>query len=498
MIQHILLVAAREFRQIAATRSFWLTLLILPVALAIGAVAPRLMEDSDTERVVLIDARETAAAAIRERLEIDEQRRILEALSRYSQRYELDDADQRALWAQHDRWYSDDEVRAFVEAGGADAALATMRRAAGEETPEFDAPEPWYELVETPADLANAAPGELDARADGWLDPSEESGRQEVDYIVFVPADFGSEAAPVRIWSDGRVSQGFVQTLQQVLTRDLRTRYLLAAGLSSEQAATASTLTPAVAVSTPPPGGGRERVLIRSVLPLLSAYMLLMSLLLSGSWMLQGVVEERSNKLIETVLACVSPNELLYGKLFGTVAVGLVMVLFWTGCAVFAAFATQSAVAEFLRPALAPLASPGTALTMLYFFLAGYLMVSMIFLAIGAMSDSFRDSQSYLTPVILVIAMPFAFIAQAVLREEGGLLIQLMTWTPLYTPFTMLARLGTGVPLWELLGAGALLALFIVLEFVFLGRVFRASLLSAGEKPTLARIGQLMRRRSEV
>ncbi len=57
MIQHILLVAAREFRQIAATRSFWLTLLILPVALAIGAVAPRLMEDSDTERVVLIDAR---------------------------------------------------------------------------------------------------------------------------------------------------------------------------------------------------------------------------------------------------------------------------------------------------------------------------------------------------------------------------------------------------------------------------------------------------------
>ena len=133
---------------------------------------------------------------------------------------------------------------------------------------------------------------------------------------------------------------------------------------------------------------------------------------------------------------------------------------------------------------------------MLYFFLAGYLMVSMIFLAIGAMSDSFRDAQSYLTPVILVIAMPFVFIAQAVLGESGATIVQVMTWIPLYTPFTMLARLGSGVPLWEVLGAGALLAGFIVLEFVFLGRVFRASLLASGEKPTLARLGQLMRRRS--
>ena len=64
-------------------------------------------------------------------------------------------------------------------------------------------------------------------------------------------------------------------------------------------------------------------MLVRSVVPLLSAYILLMSLLLSGNWILQGLVEERSNKLIETVLACISPDELLYGKLAGTVAVGL-------------------------------------------------------------------------------------------------------------------------------------------------------------------------------
>ena len=68
---------------------------------------------------------------------------------------------------------------------------------------------------------------------------------------------------------------------------------------------------------------------MRSILPLAAAYLLMMSLMLSGSWMLQGTVEERSNKLLETVLACVSPEELMYGKLLGTVGVGLFMIAVW-------------------------------------------------------------------------------------------------------------------------------------------------------------------------
>ena len=80
-------------------------------------------------------------------------------------------------------------------------------------------------------------------------------------------------------------------------------------------------IAPALAISTPPPGGGaREAMLVRSILPLAASYLLMMSLMLSGSWMLQGTVEERSNKLLETVLACISPEELMYGKLLGTIA----------------------------------------------------------------------------------------------------------------------------------------------------------------------------------
>jgi ABC-type Na+ efflux pump permease subunit len=94
---------------------------------------------------------------------------------------------------------------------------------------------------------------------------------------------------------------------------------------------------------------------------------------------------------------------------------------------------------------------------------------------------------------MLLIAMPFAIIAQAVIRDPMSLGVRIMSWIPIYTPFTMLSRMGAGVPLWEVIGCGVTLAAFIALEVIFLGRVFRASLLGGGSRPTLAQIGRLMR-----
>ncbi|WP_116092093.1 ABC transporter permease [Sphingomonas crusticola] len=489
---NILLIAAREFRQIAAARSFWITLLIIPFALAIGPIASHFMQKSQTETVMLIDPA-GKAPAVRQRIELEEQRRVLNALARYAERNGLDRAQPGAPWARHDHFYSDAEVMSFVQQGGAAHAQAVMRRAAQPETPAFDAPEPLYRLVPTPAAIATSTPERL-ARAMTALvnPPRKEEGKDKLDYAVYVPANFGTPGAAVQVWSDGPVSGGLMGALQDELTRTLRVHFLEGQGVSPAMASAAGQIAPLIAVNKPPPGHGQEQVVIRSILPLLTSYILLMSLMLSGSWMLQGTVEERSNKLIETVLACVSPNELMYGKLVGTVAVGLTMVAFWVMCAIGAAFATQGMIAEFLRPALAPLSSPGVALAMTYYFVAGYLMISMIFLAIGAMSDSFRDAQAYLSPVLLVIAMPFAIIAQAILRDPSSLAVRIMSWIPIYTPFTMLARMGAGVPLWELIGCGVMLALFVALEVVLLGRVFRASLLSAGSKPGLARIARLM------
>ena len=499
MSNPILLIAAREFRQIAATRSFWITLLIIPLALAIGPIASHFMEKPHTRTVMLIDPSGRAGPAVAQRLQLEEQRGLLSALSHYSEIHGLDRADPTAPWAQHDRYYSDAEVEAFVAAGGVAHAQALMRHVAPRDLPQFKPGDPDYRIVPTPPAIAASSPAQLAKILPPLVNPPKKERRAEpLDYAVYVPADFGSGRSPVQIWSDGQPQGGLMAALQDTLTRTMRLRFLEAQGLSPATAEAAGQIAPLIVINRPPAGKGQEQVVIRSILPLLVSYLLLMSLMLSGSWMLQGTVEERSNKLIETVLACVSPNQLMYGKLVGTVSVGLTMVAIWVACAIGAAFATQGMIADFLRPALAPLAQPSVAMAMVYYFLAGYLMISMIFLTIGAMSDSFRDAQAYLSPVILVIAMPFAIIAQAVLRDPSSLAVRIMSWIPIWTPFTMLARLGAGVPLWEVVGCGLTLAAFIAIEVVLLARVFRASLLSAGSKPSLAHIGRLMRSRASA
>jgi len=493
MMNHILLIAAREFRQIAATRSFWITLLILPLAFAIGPVASRFLDDSDTQRVMLIDrSGGTTAQAIAARIELDEQRRVLTQFSRYVESNRLESVDPAASWARHDRWYSDADVAAFVASGGVKAALAKIR-ARGGEVPDFDAPDPTYSIVATPPSVAAAAPDRIGQALEALLRPAEGSKAKPVDYAIYIPADFG-RSPEVKLWANGAPSSTFVTMVQGLLAQELKVRYLQANGVAAPVAAASTQIAPAIAVVVPPRGSGRERVLIRSILPLACAYILLMSLVLSGSWMLQGSVEERSNKLIETVLACVSPNELMYGKLIGTVGIGLSMVATWAACGIVAAFATHGAIAEMIRPALEPVSSFGAIATILYFFVAGYIVVAMIFLVIGAVSDSMRDAQGYLTPVLMVIMIPVTVLVQAVLRGATGPAVELLTWIPIWTPFAVLARLGTGMPLWQVWAAGALTAAFIVVEVILLGRIFRASLLASGGRPKFGALVGLMRR----
>jgi len=211
--------------------------------------------------------------------------------------------------------------------------------------------------------------------------------------------------------------------------------------------------------------------------------------------MLQGVIEERSNRLLEAVLACVEPRELMVGKLIGLGAVGLTIVAFWIGCALLAAFSVEGVVADYLRPSLAALSQPWMIPVLAFYFFSGYLMLAMLYLTIGSLSNSMQDAQAYLMPVTMSIIVPVFMMMSGVIRNPSGWLPSVMSWIPIYTPFAMLARLGSGVSAAEILGTGLLLVVFVTLELMLLGRVFRASLLNTGQPPRLGAFVKLMLRR---
>jgi ABC-2 type transport system permease protein len=485
-VKNIFLVAAREYKQIASTRGFWVMLLVLPVVIGITQVAGRFFRPELNSAYVLVDHSGQYEEAISHRLDLNYQRVELSAFSAYVERWQLASVRPDAIWARGERWFSDEQIEQFIVDGGIEAAAAIVAPHRPKEAPAYDIDLPGYVRAPVPPDVDTARGP--DAFAEGlseYLSGQIETpqGKRPLALAVFIPAEV-SPATPVRMWTNGAPNTSLVDNVRNEITRIQRTRALESSGLTPEAAASIASITTPIDLSAPPQGAGREQLMIRSALPLALVYLLLVTVMTTGSMMLQGVIEERSNKLLESILATIRPADLMYGKLFGLGAIGLTILGVWVGAAVGAALSVQGMVADIVKPSLSAI-EPWMFGAMLFYFLAGYLIISMLYLAIGALSNSLQDAQSYLMPVIMIIMLPVIFMMVAVIQQPNGVFPTIMSWIPLYTPFAMLARLGTGVSLIEVLGTGAMLAAFVFIEMILLGRVFQASLLRTGQPPKL-------------
>jgi ABC-2 type transport system permease protein len=485
-MNRILLVARRDFLQIVSTRAFKITLLIVPLMLGLVMGATTFLRPPQTVAYVVADAGGRVAPVIARRVELDYQRQVMRDLSAYAARWKLPPPVEGGGYQAEDA-----AVERFIAQGGADGALARMHPPAGATT--FTLQPPPYLRVAVPANVPADQGAEAFGRAVApYLanDIETPEGKRPLAVAVYVPA-----RGPLRLWTNGRNGNGLIDMIQQERTRQARLTLLTQNGVPAAAAARIENLQAPLAVSAPPAGGGRSQMIVRSFVPLALAYLLLMAAIITGGMMLQGVIEERSNRLLEAVLACVEPRELMLGKLIGLGAVGLAILAAWIGCALLAAFAIEGAVADYLRPSLAALSQPWMIPVMAFYFFCGYLMLAMIYLAIGSLSNSMQDAQGYLMPVMMAVLVPVMLMVNAIILNPGGLLPRVMSWIPFYTPFAMLARLGSGVSVWEILGTGLLLAAFVTLELILLGRVFRASLLNSGQPPRLGAFVKLMLRR---
>jgi ABC-2 type transport system permease protein len=495
MMRAVLLVAAREIRQIVGTRGFWVMLLIVPLALAASGFASSKLAPERSSAFTIVDRTGRYAPELERRVELGYQQTVLHELSEYVVKWNLAGADPRAPWSDRQAWLSDAEVQRFVERGGADAAIRELRPHLPQGAPAFDPPERYFVAAPAPAGVPVDQGAEAFGKGiEGALqnDVATAQGKLPYALALYIPEDYGRPGVAARVWTSGRPDYGLLDNLRGDLTSLLRRHTLEDSGLPATTAAQLQTLQAPLAVSEPPPGKGRSMIATRSIVPIALVYLLLITAVTTGSMMLQGVVEERSNKLLESVLACIRPDALMQGKLVGLGAVGMVIVLVWAGCAVGAAYAFQGVAADILRPSLEAIGSPWLVLAMIFYFVAGYVILSMVFLAIGSVSDSIQDAQSYLTPVLMLVLIPVMILMQAALRSPDELIVQVLSWIPFYTPFAMLARLGTGVSLAEIVGTSVLLLVFMAIELLFLGRLFRASLLGAG-KPAWREIFAMVR-----
>lgn len=207
----------------------------------------------------------------------------------------------------------------------------------------------------------------------------------------------------------------------------------------------------------------------------------MITLFTSSNFLLQGVVEEKENRVMEILLSSVSYRELLVGKIFGLGAVGLTQVFVWLAIGLGLLFSNPLVFATLLDRM--HISAPLLLFASSYFML-GYLVFASIMAGLGAVATTSREGQQMAGIFSVFGAIPLAF-SRFIITNPGSPLTIALSYFPLTSPITMIMRLSTaGVQYYEVVISTVILAVSAIVIIELSVKIFRASLLMYGKKIT--------------
>lgn len=249
------------------------------------------------------------------------------------------------------------------------------------------------------------------------------------------------------------------------------------------------------------------------------AILVYLSLFLYGVQVMRGVIEEKSNRIIEVIIASVKPFQLMMGKIIGIGLVGLTQFFLWivlsaglftlaTGYFMSAQDLQEGAAMQqqlnggngelakamekskemgFLD-ALHSVNFTEIAICFVLFFLAGYLLYSAIFAAVGSAVDSETEANQFTMPITMPLLITYILSFGLIINDPHGSISTWLSFIPFTSPIAMLVRIPFGVPLWQIcVSLSILIATFIGTTWVA-ARIYRVGILIYGKKASIKEI----------
>jgi ABC-2 type transport system permease protein len=226
------------------------------------------------------------------------------------------------------------------------------------------------------------------------------------------------------------------------------------------------------------------------------AFIVYMFIFIYGAQVMRGVIEEKTNRIVEVVISSVKPFQLMMGKIIGVALVAISQVLIWIVLSVtILGFVSYSVTSSFDIPALAqsnPMLSNfatglesfpiGTMLiTFILYFIGGYLLYTSLFAAVGSAVDNETDTQQFMLPISIPLIIAF-MMAQAVITNPQSSIAFWGSMVPFTSPIIMLIRIGFGVEWWELVLSFSILTATFVFTTWLASRIYRIGILMYGKK----------------
>ncbi|MEA5461901.1 ABC transporter permease [Arcicella sp. LKC2W] len=249
---------------------------------------------------------------------------------------------------------------------------------------------------------------------------------------------------------------------------------------------------------------------------------LYISALLYGSQVMNGVIEEKSNRIIEVMISSVRPFQLMMGKIIGVGLVGITQFLLWGILTFTASTATtklmsgkidekvqsmqktgksQEEITKFKKDFKEKNPLSGISQTVenislaklifcfLMFYIGGYMIYSSLFAAIGSAVENASEAQQFMFPVTIPIILSFV-LGQVIIQDPDSQLAFWASMFPLTSPIDMMVRLPFGVPNWQIALSLTLLILGFLGTTWVAGKVYRVGILMYGKKPSWKEISK--------
>jgi len=341
------------------------------------------------------------------------------------------------------------------------------------------------------------------------------------DAFVSIPNDVLTNPKGVHIYTAKNIGMSLKESVEKLLQNKVRHELLLKAGISPQiyESTQVDIDSKTITVST----DGQETRSSSGGAMILAGIMglvLYVTLLLYGSQVMNGVIEEKSSRIIEVIISSVKPYQLLLGKIIGVGLVGLTQFLLWIVLTIGLTQVTSKLYGEKVKNNLTQVKqidsgkqgsliskseeeSPMSEVTkvlestnipmviaaFLFYFFVGYMLYSSLFAAIGSAVESATEAQQFTFIVMIPIILSF-LMAQYTMQDPDSNIAFWASMIPFTSPINMMVRLPYGVPTWELILSMVLLVLgFLGCSWVS-ARIYRVGILMYGKKVTWKELGK--------
>jgi ABC-2 type transport system permease protein len=351
--------------------------------------------------------------------------------------------------------------------------------------------------------------------------------QKKTDIVAVIPKDIMEDPKGLKIFTSKGVGFEIQSKIEGIIQNEIRNVKLTKAGIDQKILEEADVNVSSKVVVVSKEGELKEQnTAVSTILGTLSAILMFVTVIVFGMQVMRGVIEEKTNRIIEVIISSVKPFQLLMGKILGVGLVGLTQFSLWI-CLTFVFTSVSSSllpsnqIAKIAQQEMSDMPqkskdksvkqltkSPKSTNEImsffesaknlnipliigcfLFYFLFGYFFYSSIYGAIGSAVDSETDTQQFMTPIMLPLMAGY-IIALMTAGQADNKLLFWASMVPFTAPITMMARLPYGVETWELVLSMTLLVISTIGMVWLASKIYRVGILMYGKKPTLKEIGK--------